>query len=110
CAALVTVHPRVPALERWGDQPAMLILGAAIAGEIWLSLITPAGMYLRVGPMTYVIHHLLISAAAVLAGTQLSENPWLGRGGMVLLLGVHFALGLWVVNASPAPAIDVYVW
>ncbi|HEY8207620.1 MAG TPA: hypothetical protein VIG99_09075 [Myxococcaceae bacterium] len=110
CVTLVVVHPRIPALERWADQPAMLILGAAIAGEIGLSLITPAGMYLRVGPTTYLVHHLLVAAAAVLAGTQLSEKPWLGRAGMVLLLGVHFALGLWVVNASPAPSIDVYVW
>jgi hypothetical protein len=53
--------------------------------------------------MTYVIHHLLIAAAAVLAGAQLAERPWLGRAGLVLL-GVHLALGCG--GSSPAPAID----
>lgn len=110
CAALAIVHPRIPAVERWGDRPAMIILSVAIMGEMGLALISTPGHYMRIQPMTFVIHHLLVGAAAVLAGTQLSEKPWLGRWSMALLLGVSFALGVWMVDASPEPAIDAWHW
>ncbi|HYV43815.1 MAG TPA: hypothetical protein VFA20_03095 [Myxococcaceae bacterium] len=110
CAALAVLHPQIPFVERWGDRPAMLILTLAIVGEMGLAFITSPGIYLRVQPMTFVIHHLLVAVAAVLAGAQLAEKPWLGRTGMALVLGVSFALGIWMVISSPAPAIDAWYW
>lgn len=108
--ALAVLRPRAGFIERWGDRPAMVVLGAAIAFQFGLELVTPPAMYLRVQPSTYVTHHLMIAAAAVLAGAQLSSKPWLGWVGFAALLAVHLALGFWLIAASPAPAIDVWVW
>jgi hypothetical protein len=110
CAAVAVLQPRVGAVERWGDRPAMVLAGVAVAWEIGQALVTTPGAYVRVQPMTYVVHHLLIAAAAVLAGAQLAEKPWLGRVGLVALLGVHLALGIWMVQVSPEPAIDTWYW
>ena len=110
CAALAVINPRLRFVERWGDGPAVGLLGAAIAFYFALEFITPPGMYLRVQPMTYVVHHVMLAGAAVLAGAQLTERPWLGRAGMGALLVLHFMLQVWLVRASPEPAIDVWYW
>jgi hypothetical protein len=51
-----------------------------------------------------------ILAAAVLAGIVLAAGGWMRDLALVLLLVVMFALGLWTINKSPAPGIDVFVF
>ena len=36
------------------------------------------------------------------------NRTWFRRSRILALLAIHFALGLWLIHASPSPAIDVY--
>jgi hypothetical protein len=109
CIAAV-VAPSASFIERWGDQPAVFILGAGLALQLAMVLTASAGMYLHGGPDVYGPHHIATAIAAVLAGAGLSRRPWLGRARMPLLLGVYFFLGVWMIKMSPSPHIDVVAW
>ena len=51
-----------------------------------------------------------LMAAALLVGAGLGEGSWLGRLRVPALLALHFALGVWLLHASPNPYIDVHVF
>jgi hypothetical protein len=100
---------RVPWLERWGERPAFLVLGLGLAVLLGHHLTARPGMYLRAGA-DLVAYYKWFAAAMVLASTLLSRQPLFGRLTVPLLLAVHFILGLWMLDASPRPIIDVYDW
>jgi hypothetical protein len=102
--------PRLAIVERWGEGPLLWVLGAGIFFQIALQFATPPGLYVRADAGGQAWHQLGLAAAALLAGVQLAASGRLGRASFLLLLGVHFALGLWMLRASPAPAIDVWLW
>lgn len=83
-------------------------VGAVVAMVIHLT--TPPGIYLRVPAAAYASHHQLVAAAALIIGGSFVARPYLRSLHVPLLLALHFALGLWLLNASPAPIIDVWVW
>lgn len=86
------------------------VLGGGLFVAFALHLTTPAGVFgLRAGQDARQ-HAYLISVAAALAGTALSEKPWLGRVTTPLLLTTHFLVGVWLIRSSLDPAIDVAVW
>jgi hypothetical protein len=110
CCILAIVGPRIEWIERWGDAPAVFVLGLGLAFQFAVNLASPAGIYLQGGVETYVPHHAAIAVAALLAGAGLSKRSWLGAARMPLLLAVYFFLGTWLIKASPNPHIDVYAW
>jgi len=103
--------PRLGKIEHWADRALVAVLGASIAGQFVLLFTAPPGIYLRLhGPNPLAWYQGGLAVAAVLAGAGLSGKPWLGRLALPALLLVHLALGLWVLDASPDPWIDVYVF
>jgi len=108
--AAAVLSPAVRSIEMLGDRPIVLILAIGLAVQLGYILTSPAGIYLAGPPDLYDWHHRLVAGAALVAGAGLSFRPWLGRLRMPLVLGIHFALGVWLIKASPSPRIDVYVF
>jgi hypothetical protein len=109
CLAAVTL-PTARWIERFGDQPAMFLLGLGLVYQVATILTNPAGLYLRGSADATQRHHWAVAAAALLAAAGLSWRPWLGRLRIPLLLVVYFYLGTWLIKESPQPRIDVYAW
>jgi len=109
-SAAAVLSPTARSIEKLGDRPIVLVLSIGLAVQLGYGLTSPAGVYLAGAPDLYDRHHFLVAAAAVLAGAGLSFRPWLGRLRVPLLLAIHFALGVWLIKASPSPHIDVYVF
>ena len=98
-------------VERHGERLVALALGVGVAWQFTQLFTAPPGIYLR--PQGTVTPQQFVSAlavAAVLVGGGLGERPWLGRLHLWALLAVFWYLGTWIIQASPAPHIDVYVF
>ena len=70
----------------------------------------PPGIYLRGAKANTVELFMLLGAAAAVAGSLASSRSVLGRLAVPLLLGLYVLCGLWLLRASPAPHIDVFVF
>ncbi|MFZ5785223.1 MAG: hypothetical protein ACOY3Y_02170 [Acidobacteriota bacterium] len=95
----------------WGEQLLLGVGGAAVCWQFAQLFSTPPGIYLRL-PNVQALFTFYggLAAAAVLVGAGLSESPWLGRWRSVLLVGLFLLVGRWMLNASPSPHIDVFVF
>ena len=108
--ALLLPEPRRAWLAPLAERTTLLVLGLGLVWQfIQLATSFPA-MYLQPGPRGFAPFLAGIVVAAVLAGAGLSGQPWLGRMRVPLLVGVHLALGTWIIHCSPRPNIDVYAW
>lgn len=97
------VVPPVWWLERWGDRPAIAVLGVGFAFQAAQLLTTPPEWYLQFRePASFAAFSgwlaFVLAGAAVLVGAGLSPQPWLGRARVPLLLVPHFLLGLWLIR------------
>jgi len=94
-------------LERKGDRPAVLLLAAGMVFQVGQLLIDPVGVDLSdskvIGPFSFAL-----VAATLLAGSNLSEQRWLGRLQVPLLLLAHLALGAWILKTSSIPDSAVH--
>lgn len=104
--------PRQALLERASAGLLPYALAGAIAFEVWDLLTIHPGMYLRLtgSPDPLDTWHGAIAAMAVLAGSCLAVEPWVGRWRVPLLLGSYVVAAWWIVKSSPAPFIDVHVF
>ena len=108
CAAGVLTLRRTPLARHKLDFLPVVAAGAAIAAHILLILSSSPGMYLQPNAdMRVFVAGILIQAA--LATVGLSSVKKLARFWFPALLAVHFALGTWMIRASPSPRIDVVV-
>jgi hypothetical protein len=92
------------------DAPAALVMALGLGVFLTIHLTTPPGVYLRVSGEAYRDHHAFIAAGALLIGAAFADPPFLRWFHVPAMLGVFIALGLWLLKASPSPAIDVWVW
>lgn len=93
----------------WSYAP-VLIAVVALASYFGNHVTHPPGVYLRGGGGIYAEHHEYIAVAAVLCGAALAAT---GRALHFIVAGlliVYALLGLWLLKASPAPHIDVWIW
>lgn len=109
-AAAALLAPALPRIDRHVDGWVVLVVGMGLALQMGSHLTDPPGVALRASPAGYARHDLWIALGAVVAGGALSRRPWSGQWSVPLLLGVHLVLGLWLLEASPGPLIDVTVW
>jgi hypothetical protein len=106
---LALVLPPVHALEQLGLCVPVGILLAGLVLQFSQVLTHPPGLYLR--PVNGWLPFLsAVGAAAVLAGSLAFAGPGWARVGTALLAVCFLAAGLWVLRASPRPAIDVFVF
>jgi hypothetical protein len=107
--ALALALPPVPVLEQLGLCIPVSILLAGIALQFSQMLTHPPGMYLR--PVNGWLPFLAaVGVAAVLAGSLAFAGPGWARVGTAFVAVCFLAAGLWVLRASPRPAIDVFVF
>jgi hypothetical protein len=106
---LVLAVPPIPLLERLGLRTPVAVLLAGLVLQFTQVLTHPPGMYLR--PIGGWLAFLgAVGAAAVLAGSLAFAGPGWARLGTALLAVCFLAAGIWVLRASPRPAIDVFVF
>jgi hypothetical protein len=108
--ALAVLAPRVNWLEDRRELPSVLLLAAGLIFQFGELLTDPPGIYLRKGTQPYTTYFRWLAAAAVVAGSLVPNGTWFRRSRILALLAIHFALGLWLIHASPSPAIDVYLF
>ncbi len=108
---LAATSVRVPRLEALGDGPLVAVIGTGLAFQIGQLLTTSPGIYLRLpGPAALLPFYFGLAVAAVLCGAGMGQRPWAPRLRIPLLLATYFFLGAWMLRASPAPHIDVFVF
>lgn len=94
-------------LERRGDRPTVLLLAGGMVFQVGQLLIDPIGVDLSDGKVIGPFSFALV-AATLLAGSNLSEQRWLGRFQVPLLLLAHLALGAWILRTSSIPDSAVH--
>jgi hypothetical protein len=103
---LALCAPNIKAVEKWGDTPVILFVVAGLVYALGTQFTGPPGVYLR--QADWVDHHQRAAVAVLACGMALAVRPALGWLTVPLMLAAHFALGLWLIRASPSPHIDVF--
>jgi hypothetical protein len=108
-ALLAVLLPPVPWLESLGRCAPAAVLLAGLVLQFSQVLTHPPGVFLRPtgGWMPFLAS---VGAAAVVAGSLAFAGPVWARAGTAVLAFLFLAAGLWVLHASPRPAIDVFVF
>jgi hypothetical protein len=109
---IVVVGPRMIRLGRWADVVVSAGLVAALGFQFWHLLSVPPAIYLRdSSDLALAPFRQGILLAVVLSGLLAGANNRRTRVvGMSLVLALHFALGVWLLHASPNPYIDTYIF
>jgi hypothetical protein len=104
--------PRVRLGGSSGETPTVFVLCAMLAYQFGQLLEKPPGIYLTdAGEQGLQPFRYGIVVAAMLCGLIAMRTRWTaGSLPLLALLGVHFALGVWIIHASPDPFIDTYVF
>ncbi len=97
-------------LDRYGETAALVVAAGGLVYQVAALLTTSPGVYLRASQEDYVSYRYLVAAAAVVVGVGLAADGMARKLAVPALLATHFALGMWVLDASPNPPIDVFVW
>ncbi len=107
---MVAVSARpLPALERLGLCAPVAVLLFGVVVQFTQVATHPPGMYLR--PVSgWAAFLAAVAAAAVFSGSVAFASPALARLGTAALAVCFLAAGLWVLRASPRPAIDVFIF
>jgi hypothetical protein len=105
---LAVAAPRIDFIERFGDRPVIFLVALGLAYQLSTQFTGPPGVYLR--QADWVSHHERAAYAVLACGMALAARPALGWLTVPLMLGAHFSLGVWLIKASPAPTIDVFVF
>jgi hypothetical protein len=105
---LAVFTTRLAVIASKPDLLPRLIAAIAIVWHLALLLTKSPGMYLQPRANVQWFNAGVIAEAALafvgIAGVKRLARLWFPP-----LLAVHFALGVWMIHASPTPAIDVVV-
>jgi hypothetical protein len=108
----VVVAPRLRGMGTVGGVLVTAGLLAALGFQFWHLLSVRPAVYLtdtRDEAVTPFYQGILL--ALILSGVLAGANRWQTRMvAMSLMLALHFALGVWLIHASPNPYIDTYVF
>jgi hypothetical protein len=111
CAlAVALAAPRAGPFDRHGESVALVVAALGLVYQVAELLTTPPGVYLRASQEDYVSYRTLVAAAAVAVGVGLAADGLARKLAVPALLATHFAIGMWVLDTSPNPPIDVFVW
>jgi hypothetical protein len=104
-AVLARTRPWLPLRGRVGR-----LLGFGLAVQVALLLVWPLTNPLQLGaPSAYWPFWLGMAAATVVLAAPLagigSRGPWR----LLVLVGIHLAIGAWVIAQVPEPFIDVWI-
>jgi hypothetical protein len=104
-AVFARSRPRLPLRGRLGR-----ILGFGLAVQVALLLVWPLTNPLNMSaPSAYLPFWLGMGTATIVLALPLfgiaREGPWR----LLLLVGIHLAIGAWVISQVPEPFIDVWI-
>lgn len=95
----------------WGEGVAFVVALAAIGLQLGDLLTRLPGIYMRLaGPQALVPFYIGLALATAVGASGLAKKPVLGRWTVVVLALVFLFLGRWMLQASPSPIIDVFVF
>ncbi|MFL5349500.1 MAG: hypothetical protein ACJ8AT_32265 [Hyalangium sp.] len=101
-------------LGRWTlrvEAVLAVLLGGALLLQLNELAAEHPGRYMQLqGPWPYAPLYLGLAAEALIAGALIAGSETLRRWGVPALLLAHLYLGNWMLHASPAPFIDVFVF
>lgn len=90
------------------DRVVPLVAIGGLLAHVGLLLTSPAGIYLRAGEEDLAVFRWGMAAVALASGAVASGAPGTGRPLPIgALVASHFLVGLWVIQHSPVPPIDV---
>ena len=108
----VVIAPRTLHVGRRSETLVIAGLVVALAFQFWQLLQRTPGIYLTDShdrALEPFRHGILL--VAVLSGALAGIDRWQWRVSVMgLVLAVHFALGVWLIQASPKPFIDTFVF
>jgi hypothetical protein len=93
-----------------GKRQLELLLCASVLGQLVAMYLARPGLYLEASAMSELAAFragVVVAAGLCLVGAFGGER--LRAAWFAMLLAVHFCQGLWVIDATPNPAIDVFV-
>ena len=106
----VVVAPQALGMGTGGNVLVTAGLLAALGFQFWHLLSTLPAIYLtdtKVEAVTPFYQGIWL--ALILSGVLAGANRWQTRMvAMSLILALHFALGVWLIHASPNPYIDTF--
>jgi hypothetical protein len=109
--ALGVFLPRFTRSWRWGEPALALGLGVALLLQVRLLFLEHPTVFLRlVNPWPYAEFYAHLAVAVLVAGTLLAGPEPLRRVGVPVLLVVYLLLGVWILQRSTEPFIDVFVF
>jgi hypothetical protein len=106
--AVATFTLRSAVIAAHSELLPRTVAAAAIVWHLALLLTKSPGMYLQPRANVQVFNAGVITEVALALVAIVGLKP-LARLWFPPLLAVHFALGVWMIHASPTPAIDVVV-
>ncbi len=109
CVA-ASVTPNVGRLTLAGWRPDQLVLAIALTVQFALLYVRDPAVTLKItGPDDLAPFKAGVALAAALVAVGVSATR-AARLAVPMLLLAHLALGVWIIRATPAPGIDVYVF
>jgi hypothetical protein len=111
-SAAAALMPRVWFRGTSAETLTVVALYAALTCQFGQLLSKSPGIYLNdAGEQGLLPFHYGIVAAAMVCGVIAVRPRWTARSLPLFgLLAVHFALGVWLIEGSPDPLIDTYVF
>ena len=109
---LVIVAVVVPRPSRFArvDRSLVELMGlAGLALHLGYLFTSVPGVYLRLAEGDFLSFQWGLVGVAVVGASLVRGAPrWVFGAQVALLVAMHFALGVWVIERSPDPVIDVY--
>ena len=107
-AAIVSLaRPSIGFIDRLGTRVPIAVMAAGLAVQFGLLLGGPPGIDMQIPLQEYAWFQSAAAAVGVFAGLLFVDVKWTRRLVFPLLLAAFFGIGLWMLKASPSPAIDV---
>jgi len=109
CCLAGTLLPPVPINARLGGWIVVIVLTAGLAWQFAALFVDPPGVFLKRAPGWDTVFYPSLAAAALVTSSFLvSARAALVR--VAIIVGLFVVLGSWVIQTSPAPPIDVFVF
>ncbi|WP_157775535.1 hypothetical protein [Melittangium boletus] len=95
----------------WGEPLLALLLGIALVLQLRALFLDHPTVYLRLsGAWPYAQFYERLAVAALVSGALLAGSERFRRVGVPVLLGLYLLLGVWILQRSTSPNIDVFVF
>jgi len=106
-AILGLVRPFAALGNRFDERLPIVVIAGGLGLQFGLLLGGPPGVDMRIDLNEYATYQMGVGVAAVLSGLLFTSLKWTQRVVFPALLVLFMLLGVWMLKASPDPAIDV---